>query len=151
MPSTETYEHTINGLLQRRHELMQDMAAMREHLAALTNDIQALDHVLSNLGYKGKEIELAPRVPRLVLFYRGQLQQFLLSELRQLGEATTRDLALKVMQREEKDVRDQRLIHDFISRIGKALQRMHNVNLVIFTRGKRKGQNLWRLASEKKH
>ena len=146
MPSTETYEHTISGLLQRRHELMQEMAAMREHMAALTNDIQALDHVLSNLGYKGKEIELAPRVPRLVLFYRGQLQQFLLNELRELGEATTRDLALKIMQREEKDVRDQRLVHDFISRIGKALLRMQTVDLVVLTRGKRKGQNLWRLA-----
>jgi hypothetical protein len=146
MTSTETYEHTINGLLQRRHELLQEMAAMREHLAALTNDIQALDHVLSNLGYKGKEIELAPRVPRLVLFYRGQLQQFLLNELRQLGAATTRDLALKVMQREEKDIRDQRLVHDFISRIGKALQRMQNVNLVACTRSKKRGQNLWRVA-----
>jgi predicted site-specific integrase-resolvase len=147
MPSTETYEHTISGLLQRRHELLQEMAAMREHMAALTNDIQALDHVLSNLGYKGKEVEPAPRVPRLVLFYRGQLQQFLLSELRELGEATTRDLALKVMRREEKDARDQRLVHDFISRIGKALQRMHNVSLVAVTRSKKRGQNIWRLSS----
>jgi hypothetical protein len=147
MPSTETYEHTISGLLQRRHELLQEMAAMREHMAALTNDIQALDHVLSNLGYKGKEVEPAPRVPRLVLFYRGQLQQFLLSELRELGDATTRDLALKVMRREEKDARDQRLVHDFISRIGKALQRMHNVSLVAVTRSKKRGQNIWRLSS----
>jgi hypothetical protein len=69
-------KHTINGRLQRRHQLMQEMAAMREHLAALTNDIRALDHLLSNLGY----------------------------ELRELGEAATRDLALKVRQREEKDV-----------------------------------------------
>jgi len=145
MPSTETYEHTISGLLQRRHELLQEMAAMREHMAALTNDIQALDHVLSNLGYKGNEIEPTPRVPRLVLFYRGQLQQFLLNELRQLGEATTRDLALKIMQREEKDVRDQRLVHDFISRIGKALQRLQNVSLVVCIRSKKRGKNLWRI------
>jgi hypothetical protein len=143
--STDTYEHTINGLLQRRQELLQEMAAMREHMAALTNDVQAIDHVLSNLGYTGKEIEPAPRVPRLVLFYRGQLQQFLLNELRDAGEVTTRDLALRIMKREEKDLRDQRLVHDFISRIGKTLQRLHNLNLVACARSKKRGQNLWRV------
>ena len=31
--STENYEHTINGLLQKRAELMQEMAAVHERLA----------------------------------------------------------------------------------------------------------------------
>jgi len=31
--STETYEHTINGLLQKRNEMMEEIAATRERLA----------------------------------------------------------------------------------------------------------------------
>ena len=71
----------------------------------------------------------------------------MLNELREAGEATTRDLALKIMKREEKDLRDQRLVHDFISRIGKTLQRLRNLGLVTCTRNKKKGQNLWRVVS----
>jgi hypothetical protein len=37
--STETYEHTISGLLQKRAELMQEMAVAHERLGVLTNDI----------------------------------------------------------------------------------------------------------------
>ena len=48
--STESYEHTINGLLQKRAELMEEMAAVHERLGTLTNDIEAIDHVLTRLS-----------------------------------------------------------------------------------------------------
>ena len=48
--STETYEHTINGLLQKRAEFMQEMATANERLGVLTNDIQAIDNVLTRLS-----------------------------------------------------------------------------------------------------
>ncbi len=40
--TTETYEHTINGLLQKRAEMMEEIAVTRERLAVLSNDIEAL-------------------------------------------------------------------------------------------------------------
>ena len=52
--STETYEHTINGLLQKCAELMEEMAAGHERLGVLTNDIEAIDHVLTKLGHTEK-------------------------------------------------------------------------------------------------
>ena len=86
--STETYEHTISGLLQKRAELMQEMAVAHERLGVLTNDIEAIDHVLTRLGHTEK-LDVSKKVPRIVLFYRGQLQQFLLTELRENGPACT--------------------------------------------------------------
>ena len=142
MPSTETYEHTINGLLQKRAELMEEMAVVHERLGVLTNDVQAIDHVLARLGYTEK-LDVSKKVPRIVLFYRGQLQQFLLNELRERGPATTRDLCERLIQLENKDKRDQRMMADIISRVGKALRRMHNAGFIVGTKTKRMGQYLW--------
>jgi hypothetical protein len=143
--STETYEHTINGLRQKRSELMQEIAVLNERLGVLTNDVDAINHVLARLGDTQK-IDVTTRVPRIVLFYRGQLQQFLLNELRERGPATTRDLCERLVQLENKDKRDQRMMADIISRVGKALRRMHNARLVVGTKAKTMGQYLWRLA-----
>jgi hypothetical protein len=144
--STETYEHTINGLLQKRRELMQEMAILREQLGGLTNDVQAIDHVLGKLGYVGPELEEKAKPPRLVLFYRGQLQQLLLNALRERGTATTRDLALMVMKLEEKDLTDQRTLNDLMNRVGKALGRLYDAKAVAFTKGPQKNSNIWRVS-----
>lgn len=143
--STETYEHTIAGLLQKREELMQEMAGVHERLGVLTNDIEAIDHVLTRLGHTEK-LDVTMKVPRIVLFYRGQLQQFLLTELREHGPATTRDLCERLVSLENKDKRDQRMMADIISRVGKALRRMHQHGLIVGTKTKTMGQYLWRIA-----
>lgn len=144
--STETYEHTINGLRQKRAELMQEMAILQEKLGALTNDVDAINHVLARLGDHQK-IDVTMRVPRIVLFYRGQLQQFLLTQLRQNGPATTRDLCERLVQLENKDKRDQRMMADIINRVGKALRRMHNAGFITGEKTKTMGQYLWRIAA----
>jgi hypothetical protein len=144
--STETYEHAINGLRQKRAELMQEIAELNERLGVLTNDVDAINHVLARLGDTQK-IDVTTRVPRIVLFYRGQLQQFLLTELRERGPATTRDLCERLVRLESKDKRDQRMMADIISRVGKALRRMHNAGMVVGTKTKTMGQYLWQIAS----
>ncbi len=142
--NTETYEHTINGLRQKRAELMQEIAGLSEQLGVLTNDVDAINHVLARLGDTQK-IDVTMRVPRIVLFYRGQLQQFLLTELREHGPATTRDLCERLVQLENKDKRDQRMMADIISRVGKALRRMQQRGLIVGTKTKTMGQYLWRI------
>jgi hypothetical protein len=37
---TEIYQHTINGLLQKLGELVEEIAVTRERLAILSNDIE---------------------------------------------------------------------------------------------------------------
>ena len=143
--TTETYQHTINGLLQKRVEMMEELAVIRERMAVLSNDIEALDRVLERLGYDG-DIQLTPRVPRVVLFYRGELRQFLLNQLRDHGAMTSRRLAENLIQIEGKDGRDRRMMTDVVRRIGKALRQMKESKLVVGVRTKSMGEYSWRIA-----
>jgi chorismate mutase len=95
---TETYQHAIGGLLQKRAEMMEEIAATRERMAVLSNDVEAVDRVLETLGYQGA-VKLTARVPRVVLFYRGEMRQFLTGQLRENGPLTSRALAERLMQR----------------------------------------------------
>jgi hypothetical protein len=142
--TTETYEHTIGGLLQKRSEMMEELAVIRERMAVLSNDVEALDRVLEQLGYDG-DIKLTPRVPRVVLFYRGELRQFLLNQLRDNGEMTSRRLAENLVQVEGKDGRDRRMMADVVRRIGKALRQMQSSGMVSSTRTKSMGEYAWRI------
>lgn len=148
MPSTETYEHAINGLLQKRKEIMEEMASARERLGVLANDVEAIDRVLERLGYNG-ELEMNPHVPRLVIFYRGQLRQWLLTQLRERGAATARQLAERLLQLQQKDTRDKRLMQDITSRVGKGLRHMQSARLVTAEQKTKRGENTWRLADNK--
>jgi hypothetical protein len=142
--TTETYEHTINGLLQKRSEMMEELTIIRERMAVLSNDVEALDRVLERLGYDG-DIKLTPRVPRVVLFYRGELRQFLLKQLRDHGPLTSRAISERLIQMEGKDARDRRMMSDVVRRVGKALRQMQDAKLVIGTKTKSMGEYSWRL------
>lgn len=142
--STDSYQHAINGLLQKREEMMEEMAVTRERLAVLSNDIEALDRVLERLGYEG-DVKLTPRVPRVVLFYRGELRQFLRGQLQDNGPMTSRALAEKLVQMEGKDARDRRMMADIVRRIGKALRQMQASGMVSGTRGKGMGEYKWQI------
>lgn len=142
---TETFEHTITGLLKKRAEMMEDMAVMRERLSVLSNDVEAIDRVLETLGYQG-DVKLTPRVPRVVLFYRGEMRQFLTSQLRENGPLTSRSLAERLVKLEGKDGRDRRMMNDIVRRMGKALRQMQDAKIVARTPQKIKGEYVWRLA-----
>jgi hypothetical protein len=145
--TTETYQHTISGLLQKRGELMEEIATARERLAVLSNDVESLDRVLETLGYSG-DVKLTPRVPRIVLFYRGELRQFLAGQLREHGPLTTRTMAENLMRIEHKDSRDRRMLNDIVKRMGKALWQMQDAKIVTRTPQGIKGEYLWGLSKE---
>lgn len=142
--STETYEHTINGLLQKRQEILHEMAVTRERLGLLTNDIEAIDRVLERLGFTG-DLEAQPISPRFVLFYRGQLREWLLTQLREHGPATTRQLADRLVKIQHNDATDRRLMGDLVNRVGKSLRHMRAARAIVGTQGAKRGENLWRL------
>lgn len=142
---TETYQHAIGGLLQKRLEMMEEITIIREQLAVLSNDIEALDRTLERLGYQG-EVKLTPRVPRIVLFYRGELRQFLANTLKEHGPQTSRVLAERLMRLEGKDGRDRRMMNDIVRRMGKALRQMQGAKIITRTPQKIKGEYVWRLA-----
>jgi hypothetical protein len=146
MARTETYEHTINGLLQRRQELQNENAVVRERTAAIANDIEAIDRVLDSLGYMGDLEGRTARQARIILFYRNELREFLLGELRKAGRPmTTRELAVIICQVEAKRPEDRRLLQDVARRVSRALRDMRSQKMVV-SQGGAKGAAKWSLA-----
>lgn len=127
-----SYDNTISGLLRRRAELMGDHQRLREEMAVVSNDIDALDRVLVSLGYDGDLKGIAPRSNRVVFFARNELRRWLLNELRQAtGPVSSRDLAEKLIGLEGKDVRDTRLRNDMVKRVGKSLKLLNKQRLAM--------------------
>ncbi|CAO4139423.1 hypothetical protein [Methylorubrum aminovorans] len=47
---TDTFEHTISGLLTKRADLFGEAQKLRDRLAEIKNDVAALDRVLGSLA-----------------------------------------------------------------------------------------------------
>ena len=61
---TDTYEHTISGLLTKRADLFGEAERIRDRLAEIKNDVAAIDRVLGTLGYTGDLDAAMPRQKR---------------------------------------------------------------------------------------
>jgi len=70
---TDTYEHTISGLLAKRADLFNQAVRLRDRLAEIRNDVGALDRALGTLGYTGDLDAEMPRQKREVIFGKGEL------------------------------------------------------------------------------
>lgn len=135
--------HTISGLLRKRFELERENVELRERMAIVSNDIEAIDRVLDAFGYEGELVGKTPRAARIVLFYRNELRDFLLGELRKAtGPLSSRQLACIVCQIEGKDGRDRRLLTDVTRRVGCALRKMRAAKMVAGERDKT-GAAVW--------
>ena len=85
----------------------------------VANDIDAVERVLESLGYQGEGRRNAPLAARIVLFYRNELREYLLAEMRKAPHPlTARELAVKLCEVEGKDWQDRRLITDVVRRVG---------------------------------
>jgi len=124
--------------------MLEEAAQLRERQAVLANDVESLDRTLESLGYAG-DVKLTPRVPRVVLFYRGELRHFLRGYLEKHGPSTSRKMAEALIQVEGKDGRDRRMMSDVVRRMGKALRQMEDAKIVSRTATKTKGEYTWRL------
>jgi hypothetical protein len=139
------YQNTISGLLKKRSELMGESQRLREALAHVGNDIEALDRTLVALGHDGDLRTVQPRGNRVVFFARDELRRFLLDELRKSnGPVSSRDLAEKIIGLEGKDVHDRRLRNDMVKRVGKSLKLLRQQGLAASDRD-RFGHLTWSL------
>ena len=138
-------DHTIAGLLKTRDEMMGELVALRNRMAEVHNDVEAVDRVLDALGYDGDLEGRQAREHRLVIFARNELRQYLLRELRKGEPLSSRDLAERICGDEGKDIRDQRMVLDVVRRVSKAVRLLKDRGIV---RGEkdRKRQWVWRLA-----
>jgi hypothetical protein len=120
---TETYEHTITGLLAKRVDLLHEAERIRDRLAVIKNDVAALDRVLGTLGYAGDLDADMPRQKHERLFGQGELTRAILGVLRTASEPmATRDIAREIIAVNEQDARDRKLLTEVTRRVSKALR-----------------------------
>lgn len=144
---TEPYQHAISGLLQRRAELQTETAHLRERMAVVANDIEAIDRVLDSFGFTGELEGKTTRQARIVLFYRNELRAFLLTALRKAGRPmSTRELAKTICETEGKHAHDRRLVADVVKRAGKSLRELRRHGEVASAMGA-KGEFVWSILS----
>lgn len=123
---TDTFEHTIAGLLTKRAMLFNEAERIRDRLAEIRNDIQALDRVLGTLGYTGDLDAEMPRQKRMVVFGKGELTRAILDELREATTPmTSRQIAQAIVAVSGMDARDRRYVADLTKRVSKALRQIH--------------------------
>ncbi len=121
---TETFEHTISGLLTKRADLFGEAEQLRDRLAEIKNDISALDRTLTTLGYEGDLDAVMPRQKREVIFGRGELTRSIMSVLREAeGPMTSRQIAQTIISMGGHDARDRRYVSDLTKRVSKALRK----------------------------
>jgi hypothetical protein len=141
---TDTFEHTISGLLKKRADLFGEAERLRDRTAEIKNDIHALDRVLQTLGYEGDLDAAMPRQKRDVIFGKGELTRAILGELRDSDEPlTSRDIAQSIVALRGDDARDRKYVADLVKRVSKALRQQREDGNVTSVKDD-KGNVLWR-------
>lgn len=122
---TDTFDHTISGLLTKRADLFNEAERIRDRLAEIRNDIGAIDRTLGVFGYKGDLDAAMPRQKREVIFGRGELSKAIYGELRHAEEPlSSRDIARSIVAMRGEDARDRKYLADLTKRVSKALRGM---------------------------
>jgi hypothetical protein len=122
---TDTFEHTISGLLTKRADLFNEAERIRDRLAEIKNDIGAIDRTLDVLGYTGDLDAAMPRQKREVIFGRGELSKAIMGELRHAeGPLSSRDIAREIVTMRGEDARDRKYLSELTKRVSKALRQM---------------------------
>jgi len=138
------YEHTVSGLLHKRVDLFHEAESIRDRLAAIKNDIDALDRTLGVLGYEGDLDAAMPRQKRHVIFGKGELTRQVLTILRRFDKPmTSRQIAQEIVSDSGMDARDRKYVSDLTKRVGKAC-RQHPQGMVAKATDAR-GNVVWRV------
>ncbi|MEQ8305026.1 MAG: hypothetical protein RIA09_00570 [Hoeflea sp.] len=117
------FSHTINGLLTKRADLFNEAKELRERIAEIKNDIDAIDRALGTFGYTGDLDAAMPRQKRHVVFGKGELFRSCMTVLRGAeGPLTSRQIAQEIVELNGQDARDRKYVNDLVKRVGKCLR-----------------------------
>jgi hypothetical protein len=117
------FSHTINGLLTKRADLFNEAKQLRERIAEIKNDIDAIDRSLGTFGYTGDLDAAMPRQKRHVVFGKGELFRSCMTVLRRAKEPlTSRQIAQEIVEMNGQDARDRKYVNDLVKRVGKCLR-----------------------------
>jgi len=138
---TETFNHTISGLLERRVQLVHEAEALKHRLGEIGPDIAAIDRVLASLSYEGDLEAQMPRL-RLAIYGCGELARAILDELRRSeGARTSRDIARAILPSGGEEC-DRRAVTEHTRRVPKAL-RVLKLNGLVHGAKDQAGNMVW--------
>lgn len=146
------YDLTVQGLIRKRAEIAGQVENLHMELASLMAQLNALD---SSIRVFKPGIELSDLPERLppapFTAFRGEVQRFLLEELRKANHPlTTFDLAAAVMERRGLDATDKIVFTLIARRTGYALSKLKRAGRVDSRRVSRNGWMAWELVPSRK-
>ena len=140
-------ETVISGLLKKREDLALEAVQLREQQAVIANAIESIDRVLETFGYEGELEGKTPRSARIVLFYRNELRQLVLNELRKAaGPLSSREIAERLVTLEGKSTADRKMMVDIVRRVSKACRMLRHAGAVVQAKDGL-GRVVWGIAS----
>ena len=142
------YDLTLSGLLRKRAEMAGQVELQQAQLGALIMD---LSHIDAAIRVFRPDIELEDLPERLApapfTGFRGEIQRFLLDELRKAnGPQSTFDLADKIMVKRGLDPSDRVVAGLIRKRTGYALAKLRKAGKVTSQRAHRSAPLAWELA-----
>ena len=142
------YDLTVQGLLRKRAELAGELEMLRAQTRSLLSALQHIDATI-RVFKPAIDLEDLPEgtLPPAFSGFRGEIQRFLLDELRKANAPqSTFDLADKIMEKRGLDAGDKIALNLIRKRTGYALAKLRKAGKVL-SRAKGKGAPLeWELA-----
>lgn len=125
---------TQNGLLKTRAELFNEAEEITERLAAIKNNVAALDRTLRTVGYQGELDMIMPKYQRCVRFDQGDLAKAVIFELRYADRPLkSREIAENMLATKGMDIRDKLTVDALRGRVSKSLRRLRAKGAVVGT------------------
>jgi len=143
------YDLTLSGLLRKRAEMTGQVEALQAQLGALIAD---LSHVDATIRVFRPDIELADLPEKLApapfTGFRGEIQRFLLDELRKANHPlSTFDLAERIMRKRGLDPTDRLHFKLIARRTGYGLAKLRKRGKVTSKRAHSSAVMEWKLAA----
>jgi len=140
------YDLTLQGLIRKRAELAGELEAVRAHAGGL---LSALQHIDATIRVFNPAIDLEDlpegSVPAPFTGFRGEIQRFLIDELRKANHPlSTFDLADKIMEKRGLDPNDRIALNLIRKRTGYALAKLRKAGRVTSKRAHRSAPLEWR-------
>lgn len=126
-------DYLVNGLVKRRAEIAGQIEALHEQLKKLLADLEAIDNALGVIDPTIACEQIKPRALRPPSDWAnyGQMTRVVLNILRSSSEPlTTKDIALQMMVERALSKDDQRLLNRMTKRVGVALRRQRDNEIV---------------------
>ena len=111
------------GLLARRAKMFNEARRLRQRLAEIGNDVNAIDRVLSSIGYEGPLDEIMPREKDARMFSNGKLIRTCFDTIRENGSATARDIAVKIIAGLGDDPNDRKQVERLAANVSRCLRK----------------------------